>query len=118
MKFSSGNQDFSDTNIDLVLGKMKYPENCIVKKGYFPSTAVDIDEKFAFVSIDVDLYEPILKGLEYFYPRLREKGYIFVYDYNNNGYPGSKEVVRKFCSKNHKSYVPISDCCGSIIITK
>ena len=33
--FSSGEQDFSDTSVELVLGKMKNRENCIIKKGYF-----------------------------------------------------------------------------------
>jgi O-methyltransferase len=54
-EFSSGDQDFSDTNIELVLKKMKFPENCIVKKGYFPESAVDVNDIFVFVSLDSDL---------------------------------------------------------------
>jgi O-methyltransferase len=47
---------------------MKYKENCIVRKGYFPETAEDLEDEFVFVSIDADLYEPIYNGLCYFYP--------------------------------------------------
>jgi O-methyltransferase len=36
--FSMGNQDFSETNVELVLSKMKHKENCIIKKGYFPES--------------------------------------------------------------------------------
>jgi len=60
--FSQGNQDFSDTSAELVLSKMKYPENCVIKKGYFPDTAKDLNETFVFVSIDTDLYDPIYNG--------------------------------------------------------
>jgi O-methyltransferase len=56
-------QDFSNTNVELVLEKMKIKENCIIKKGYFPETAHDIEDTYVFISIDVDLYEPIYNGL-------------------------------------------------------
>jgi O-methyltransferase len=36
--YSRGDQDFSKTSVELVLNKMKYKENCIVRKGYFPET--------------------------------------------------------------------------------
>ena len=42
--FSSGEQDFSDTSVELVLGKMKYRDNCVVKKGYFPESAEGVDD--------------------------------------------------------------------------
>jgi O-methyltransferase len=116
--FSTGDQDFSDTNIDLVLKKMKFPENCIVKKGYFPESAVDVDDIFAFVSLDADLYKPILAGLEFFYPRLEKGGYIFVHDFNNRDYKGAREAVIKFCKERSIGYLPVPDICGSIAVCK
>lgn len=65
---------FSDTSVKQVLDKMVYPDNCIIKKGFFPDTAEGIQEEFAFVNIDADLYEPILSGLEWFYPRMARGG--------------------------------------------
>ena len=117
-KFLTEEQDFSDTNIEMVLKRMKHPENCIFKKGYFPDTAMDIHDSFSFVSIDADLYEPILKGLEFFYSRLEKNGYIFVHDFNNMYYKGAREAVIEFCLKNKIGYVPIPDTGGSVIITK
>jgi O-methyltransferase len=63
-------EHFSNTNVELVLDKLPYPENAIVRKGYFPETAAGVDDKFGFVSLDMDLYQPILEGLKFFYPRL------------------------------------------------
>lgn len=77
-KFSDGKQDFSNTSVDLVLSKMKDRSKCVVKKGYFPETAKGLeDEQYSFVSIDADLYQPILDGLKYFFPRLTRGGILW-----------------------------------------
>lgn len=111
--------DFSRTNIELVLSKMMYKENCIIKKGYFPESAKDVEDEFAFVSIDADLYEPIYRGLCYFYPRLKRGGYIFVHDFNDGIiYTRVKEAVKKFCNENNVNYFPLSDNGGSAVIAK
>jgi O-methyltransferase len=114
-----GRQDFSDTSVDSVLAKMKHPEKCIVRKGYFPDTIGDLkDHQFCFVSIDADLYEPILKGLKIFYEKLVPGGSILVHDYNNSGYPGCKKAVREFCAEQNIPYVPLPDIGGSVVIRK
>jgi O-methyltransferase len=41
---SSGEQDFSNTSIDQVLSIMPHRDQCIVKEGFFPDTAVGLDE--------------------------------------------------------------------------
>jgi len=116
--FSQGNQDFSDTSVNTVIQKMKFPEKCVVKKGYFPDSLDGLEDSFCFVSLDPDLYKPILDGLEYFYPRLVKGGYIFVHDYNNSLYPGAKQAVREFCNKNKIPFVPLTDSWGTVIIAK
>lgn len=116
--FSSGEQDFSDTSVESVLKKMKHPENCIIKKGYFPQTTVDVEDTFCFVNIDTDLYAPISEGLKFFYPRLEKGGYIFIHDFNNSFYPGARQAIYDFCSKESIGYVPIPDNCGTVIVTK
>jgi O-methyltransferase len=109
---------FRDTSTTLVLSKMVKPENVIIRKGYFPETAAGLNERFCFVSLDADLYQPILNGLEYFYPRLEHGGYIFVHDFDSLIWTGVKAAVLDYCSKNRISYVPILDRGGSVIITK
>ncbi|MCM1231458.1 MAG: TylF/MycF family methyltransferase [Ruminococcus flavefaciens] len=64
-----------DTSVELVLSNMAYRNNVVIRKGYFPETAIGLEEeKFAFVSLDTDLYKPIMAGLDFFYPRLAGGG--------------------------------------------
>ena len=110
--------DFSDTSVQLVLERMPQKDKVIVRKGWFPDTAVGVDDTFCFVSLDADLYKPILAGLEFFYPRLNNGGYIFIHDFESVTYPGCKLAVMEFCKKNNVSFVPILDRCASAVITK
>lgn len=117
-KFSSGNQNFSDTSVQYVLNQLPHPEQCIIRKGFFPGTAEGLEDRFAFVSLDSDLYKPIYSGLEYFYPRLTPGGYIFVHDFNNDSYKGVREAVKEYCSANGIAYTPLPDSGGTAIIGK
>lgn len=116
--YSTGEQHFLVKSIDLVISEMPYPDNVIIKQGYFPETAIGLKEKFVFVNIDVDLYKPTHDGLNYFYPRLTKGGYIFVHDYNNREYRGCKEAVHKFCLENEIACFPLCDPCGTAVILK
>ena len=116
--FSTGAQNFSDTSLELVMKKMAHPENCIVRKGFFPATAAGIVDSFCFVSLDADLFEPIYQGLLFFYPQLEKGGYIFVHDFNNDEYKGARQAVVRFCQENSVGYVPIPDSGGTVVITK
>ena len=77
-----------------------------------------LEDTFAFVSLDCDWEESLYQGLKYFYPRLREGGYIMVHDYNNVLECAKKALQRyeKECGRVPK--VPICDAQGSIILTK
>lgn len=70
------NNLFVDTNIDIVLNKMKSRQNIVPRIGWFPDTLAGMpeDEEYCLVSLDTDIYQPMLKGLEYFYPRLQKGG--------------------------------------------
>ncbi|WP_190319031.1 TylF/MycF/NovP-related O-methyltransferase [Campylobacter sp. LR264d] len=76
---------------------MQNLKNIIIKKGWFPQSVQDDrnleKEKFCFVNIDCDLYEPILAGLEYFYPKMINLDVILVHDYYNEAYAGAKKAV-------------------------
>ena len=113
--------NFKNTNLELVMGKMTYPEQCVIRKGYFPDTIPEEELEFAFVSLDCDLYEPILAGLRYFYPRLKKGGYIMIHDYNQTAYlKGVKQAVIDFESEVGEIIpkVPITDICGSLVLCK
>lgn len=114
-------EDFKNTDLSLVMNKMANPERTIVCQGFFPKTAEQVGEhvKFAFVSIDVDLEESIYAGLEYFYPRMSEGGYIFVHDYNNILLTGVKRAVERYQQEHGKmKIVPLADVGGTLVIVK
>lgn len=117
-KFSSGDQDFSDTSVERVLKLMTYPQKCKPVKGFFPESAKNIEDLFVFVSLDTDLYEPIYNGLCFFYPRLVAGGYIFIHDFNNDAYKGTREAVEKFCLEQKINFLPIPDLGGTVVIMK
>jgi O-methyltransferase len=116
--FSTGEQDFSDTSVASVLKRMPFPEQCKVVKGFFPQSLNGLEDQFALVSIDTDLYQPIYSGLNYFYPRLSKGGYLLIHDFNNDMYKGARQAVEQFCRENSISYVPLPDSGGSAIIPK
>jgi O-methyltransferase len=116
--FSAGDQDFSDTSIESVLKLMPYPKNCKIVKGFFPESAKDIEAQFVFVSLDTDLYEPIYNGLSFFYPRMTAGSYIFIHDFNNDAYKGTRGAVERFCLEQKISFLPIPDLGGSVVIMK
>lgn len=111
---------FKRVNIEKVLERMPYPDQIVIKQGLFPDTAVNIEEKFAFVSLDVDFEESTLKGLEFFYPRLTVGGYMFIHDYNYGYFDCVKKAVEDFENIHHISLckIPICDAIGTMVITK
>jgi O-methyltransferase len=53
-----------------------------IHKGLFPGTSGPIlDNRFSFVHLDVDLYQPTCDCLEFFYPRLNAGGMFLIHDY-------------------------------------
>ncbi|EDP6004851.1 methyltransferase [Campylobacter jejuni] len=117
--FSKANgSDFSLTSLDIVKAKMPYIDKCYFIKGYFPESAIQIpqDEKFKFVNIDVDLYQPILAGLGYFYPRLVKNGILLIHDYYHPYYTGVKQAVDEFCKAMKLQILPIGDAFSVMIV--
>ncbi len=107
---------FTDTSAEMACKNVGMYNDIIVRKGYFPETAKGLEnEKFAFVSLDTDLYKPILAGLDFFWPRMVPGGYIFVHDYL---WGGVGDAVREFSKREHVGFVPIADACHSVIFAK
>lgn len=119
MNYSNASKsNYAGISIDEVLKSMRYPEKCVIHKGYFPHTAEGIEKRFCFVSIDCDLYKPIYEGLMYFYPRLVNKGCIFVHDYRSKYYTGVKHALKEFAEKYKISYSVLPDNTGTAVIMK
>lgn len=111
-------EEFADTSSETVLSRLPYPEQAIVRKGFFPETAEGLEDcQYQFVSLDADLYAPTLAGLEYFYPRLVRGGIILLHDYNNERFRGAKQAVNEYESTHGPLLlIPLSDLHGSAVI--
>ncbi len=112
----AGTGDFSDTDVEMVMAKLKHPENAIICKGYFPHTAEDIEDQFAFVSLDADLYEPTLSGLLWFIPRMVKGGVILLHDYHNKRFSGVRRAVWDYQQQTQQTLmlIPLGDVHGSV----
>jgi O-methyltransferase len=112
--------DFSNTTIADVRSKFPSSAKVIVHPGWFPHTAKVVDDtRFAAVSIDVDLYQPILEGLRFFWPRLSPGGFILVHDYNNQReFPGTHRAVKEFMREAPIVCCPVPDDSGTAVIGK
>lgn len=109
---------FKDTSTELVKSRLTYKNNVIFKKGYFPDTFDLYNEKFAFVSIDLNLYQPVKCALDLFYERMQEGGYILVSDYYAPFYAGTKKAIDDWCKEHKVCIVPVADLYGSALIVK
>lgn len=114
---SSG--EFADTSLEAVLARMDDVEMVIPRKGYFPDTARGLETRFAFVSLDADLYEPTLAGLQFFYPRMNAGGVLLLHDYSNTRFSGVRAAVDAYERENGRLLLlPVADLHGSVMIVK
>ena len=110
---------FKETSVEHVISLLRFPDKCIIKKGFFPQTAQGIETEFKFVSIDVDFEDSIYESINYFYPKLVKGGFIFIHDYNEGMLKGVRNAVIRYEEQYGAMIkIPIADKCGTLIITK
>jgi len=113
-------QAHRNTGADRVLRLMPHPKKVIVKQGLFPASLGGLEDRFALVSLDVDLEESSLAGLRWFYPRLSPGGFLLLHDYNSPRLPGVKRALRRFeaeCGQRLPA-VPLCDVNGTLVLCK
>lgn len=111
---------FRDTSVDTVLNNIGNTRNIVIKQGYVPDTFNGLEqERFSFVLLDVDLYNPTATSLEFFYPRLTSGAYLAVHDYNN---PESnwacKRAVDAFMQDKPEHIIEFADRFGTAMFRK
>lgn len=111
---------FVDTDEYTVSRRLGNEENIRIKKGYFPKSVDDEvkNNKYAFVHIDCDLYQPIYAGLSFFWPRMSTGGMMVIHDYSSGFWEGATKAVNQFCEENNISKVMIPDWSGSVVLMK
>ncbi|CAN1568661.1 Macrocin-O-methyltransferase [Burkholderiaceae bacterium] len=74
-------------------------------KGWIPQCFPNSIGNFCFVHIDVDLYQPTLDSLVYFYPKVNSGGIILCDDYGFEWCVGAKKAFDEFFSDKPEEVV-------------
>jgi len=91
-------------------------ENVHFYPGWIPDRFGEVSKlEFAFVHIDVDLYEPTRDSVEFFYPRLVSGGVIICDDYGFATCPGAKKACDEYMSKRPENIIHLPTGQGLII---
>ena len=94
-------------------------DNVFIYQGWIPKEFKKIEHKiFRFVHIDVDLYEPTLESLKFFYPRLKKGGVIICDDYNSNEFPGASKAWDEYFGNENKDFFLTFPFGGCALIKK
>ena len=98
-----------DSNLEEVSASLSRFPMVSFYKGWIPDVLQQLPEqKYRFVHVDLDLYEPIIGSLNYFYPRMNQGGIIICDDYGSLAWPGAKKAVDEFCLSNKVSFISLS----------
>lgn len=111
---------FKDTSQALVANVLGNTRNVEFRKGYFPDTAVGLeDQKFSLVMLDVDLYSAALEVFRFFYPRLERGGYFFMHDFNSpESNHGISRAANEYLVGKPELVLEIPDFHGSAVFRK
>lgn len=98
------------SDYEKVMNKLSKYKNVHIYKGLFPNTAGPVkDRKFAYVHLDVDIYQSTKDCLEFFYDKMSVNGIILSHDYHALGV--RKAFDEFFENKREKVIeLPISQC--------
>jgi hypothetical protein len=95
---------FGNTSAGHVRGVME--DCCSIVQGWIPEVLESLPEtQWAFVHLDVDLYEPTLGGLEYFVPRLAPGAVVINDDYLSPLFPGAGQAWDEFFAERRLPFV-------------
>ena len=110
-RFGAGQYAASFEKVQSYLNK--FP-NVHIHKGLFPATSRPIAEKrFSFVHLDVDLYQPTLDALEFFYSRLSVGGMFLIHDYL--WAEGVRQAVQEFFATREETILELAGAyCGIV----
>lgn len=94
------------TPLDEVEAALRDYPDITFHKGWIPPVLARVPEKqWAFVHLDVDLYEPTKTSLAYFFPRLAKGGVILNDDFKSPLFPGAGHAWREFFEERNLSYL-------------
>lgn len=101
-----------------LLSRMPYPDRVVIRKGWFPETAFELEEEtYALVHMDTRLYQPTYGGMQYFWPRMNKGGVIVLSGYEDGKQEGVRQAMRDLEEKYGAFLMtPLADMEGSVMI--
>jgi hypothetical protein len=91
-------------------------DNLEFHPGWIPERFRDVeDRKFSFVHIDVDLAEPTLASLAFFYPRMEAGGVILCDDHGISTCAGATRAIDEFLSDKSERMLSLPDGGGFLV---
>jgi len=93
-------------------------DNVAFFAGWIPDRFPEVaSESFAFVHVDVDLYQPTLDTLEFFYPRLSVGGVFLCDDYGFDTCPGARAAFDEYFARVGETVVHLPTGQGLVVRT-
>ena len=107
-----------NTALERVRAALPHPELSVFRAGLFPDSAAGLEERFALVSLDVDLEESSYHGLCWFLPRLSPGGYLLLHDWANPDLTGVRAALERYERERgvRLPAVPLCDVNGTLVI--
>ena len=91
-------------------------DDVLFHRGWIPERFHEVaDKKFAFVHVDVDLFQPTLDSLAFFYPRTARGGVLICDDYGFTTCPGARQAVDEFMQTRPEAVIHLPTGQGIII---
>ncbi|QMU57295.1 MAG: methyltransferase [Boseongicola sp.] len=97
MKRDGVTRKFAISDMDAVMGRFDAYDNIVVYEGWIPDRFSEIAEcQVALLHVDVDLYQPTLDTLEFFWGNVSPGGIAICDDYGAQDYPGAQAAFDEF----------------------
>lgn len=102
---------------DHVRSLLKPCQSAKLLKGWIPDRFHEVgDAQFSFVHIDVDLYEPTVASMEFFFPRLVPGGILLCDDYGSEVCPGARLAMDEYCDRfSLQPVIDLGTCQGMLV---
>jgi O-methyltransferase len=110
--------DFAETSLASVQTRLAPFHQIRLYAGFFPASIRGHESdlsRFAFVHLDVDLYQSTLDGLRFFWPRMSPGGLLISHDYAAATCPGVRQAFDEFFADTGERPIPLWDTQALVI---
>ena len=104
------------TPIEIVRSALSCFKRVSLHKGWIPKCLDEVASgSFAFVHVDVDLYQPTLDSVRFFYPRMSRHAILVCDDYGFTTCPGATKACEEALEGKPERFVSLPDGGGFFI---